>query len=108
MQRLPCGEIQALLRRGAQLVDVRTAAEFRSGALPGSVNLPVQAIGHAPRVLDPSRPVLVYCRSGNRSAFAKTWLEAMGFGEVLDLGAPYFFAECLPAEPEPAVAPAFA
>ena len=85
MQRVDCAGVKDLLARGAQLVDVRTPMEFHQGALPGSVNLPVQAIQRAPRELDPQRPVIVCCRSGNRSAYAKMWLEAMGFREVVDL-----------------------
>ena len=96
MQRLPCEEVQGLLNRGAQIVDVRTPMEFFQGSVPGAVNLPVQAIQQARHWLDPKRPVIVYCRTGNRSAHAKMWLEAMGFEEVYDLGAPYNFASCIP------------
>jgi rhodanese-related sulfurtransferase len=98
MQKMSCDELRALLEEGAQIVDVRTPMEFYQGAVPGAVNLPVQAIQQAPGVLDTGRPVIVYCRTGQRSAFAKAWLENLGFHRVVDLHAPYFFAHCLTAE----------
>lgn len=98
MQKMSCDELRALLDAGAQIVDVRTPMEFYQGAVPGAINLPVQSIQQAPRVLDPRRPVIVYCRTGQRSAFAKAWLDNLGFSQVVDLHAPYFFAHCLTAE----------
>ena len=60
------------------------------------------SIQRAPDVLDISRPVLVYCRSGARSAHAKMWLQAMGFERVIDLGTPMAFLQCMePAAEEP-------
>jgi rhodanese-related sulfurtransferase len=84
-----------LVTEGGQLVDVRTPAEFNQGAVPGALNLPVQAINQAPRILDREKPVLLYCRTGQRSAYAKMAMNAMGFDNVVDLGAPYYFADCL-------------
>jgi len=55
----------------------------------------LQAIDRAPDMLDSSKPVLVYCRSGQRSANARQWLHTMGFDTVFDLGTPYLFAQCL-------------
>ncbi len=73
---------------GARLLDVRTPEEFAGGHLPGAVNIPVQAL--AARVRDlgaPHAPVVVYCRSGARSARAASMLRAAGFRAVHDLGA---------------------
>ena len=51
-----------LMARGAQIVDVLPAREFGEDHLPGAVNLPLRKIeAEALRVLDPSRPVVVYC-----------------------------------------------
>ena len=55
-------EVQALLDRGAQLVDVLGPEEFAEDHLPGAINIPMRKIDtEALRRLDPGRPVLVYC-----------------------------------------------
>jgi len=95
MQSVSCTDIRELMGQGGQLVDVRTPMEFYQGALPGAVNIPLQAIDRAPDMLDRSKPVLVYCRSGQRSANARLWLHGMGYDTVLDLGTPRLFAQCL-------------
>ena len=55
-------EVQRLMARGAQIVDVLPAREFGEDHLPGAVNLPLRKIeAEALRALDPGRPVVVYC-----------------------------------------------
>jgi rhodanese-related sulfurtransferase len=55
-------EVQELMQKGAQVVDVLPAEEFREDHLPGAVNLPLRQLEtQARRALDPSRPVIVYC-----------------------------------------------
>jgi rhodanese-related sulfurtransferase len=55
-------EVQALMDRGAQLVDVLGAEEFEEDHLPGAISLPLQKIDtEARRQLDASKPVVVYC-----------------------------------------------
>ena len=47
---------------GGQVVDVLPAQEYGEDHLPGAINLPLRKIeADATRVLDPSRPVIVYC-----------------------------------------------
>jgi rhodanese-related sulfurtransferase len=54
--------VEQLVREGAQLVEVLPAAEYEDEHLPGAVNLPLKELAErAPRELDPSRPVVVYC-----------------------------------------------
>ena len=56
-------EVQRLLSAGAQVVDTLPAEEYREQHLPGAISLPLRKI-EAPRerkVLDPERPVIVYC-----------------------------------------------
>ncbi len=76
-----------LLANGAQLVDVRTAAEFSRGALPNAISLPLQGIMNAANIIDKNKAIILYCLSGARSATAKNYLTQMGFTEVHDLGA---------------------
>jgi len=69
-----------LVGAGALLLDVRTRGEFASGHLQGAVNIPVQELGARSRELPgKDRPVVVYCRSGARSAAAAEELGRLGF-----------------------------
>ena len=95
MQSISCTDIQAIMGQGGQLVDVRTPMEFAQGALPGAINIPVQVLHGAPEQLDPEKPVLVYCRSGQRSAHAQSWLQTMGFRQVIDLGGAFYYLPCV-------------
>ena len=55
-------QVRRLMEQGAQLVDVLPAPEYGEDHLPGAINLPLRRIEtEANRVLDPSRPVIVYC-----------------------------------------------
>jgi phage shock protein E len=71
---------------GALLLDVRSEMEFRGGAIPGAINIPVQSLAGRLGELDRARPVVVYCASGMRSASAASLLRRSGFAEVYDLG----------------------
>ncbi len=55
-------EVRRLMEQGAQIVGVLPAREYAEDHLPGAVNLPLRKIeADALRVLDPGRPVVVYC-----------------------------------------------
>jgi rhodanese-related sulfurtransferase len=55
-------ELRELVERGAQLVEVLPREEYEEEHLPGAINLPLRRLeAEARRVLDPSRPVIVYC-----------------------------------------------
>jgi rhodanese-related sulfurtransferase len=54
--------VRRLVSHGAQLVEVLPANEYGEDHLPGAVNLPLRKLETEARsVLDPSRPVIVYC-----------------------------------------------
>lgn len=77
---------RALVAEGAQLLDVRTPAEFSAGHAPGAKNVPVDELAaRLPELAYGSRQVVVYCRSGARSARAAQMLRAAGY-EVVDIG----------------------
>jgi phage shock protein E len=78
-------EARERVASGATLLDVRTREEFSSGHLPGAINIPVQELGARVSELPKGRDVVVYCRSGARSATACAILGARGL-ETLDLG----------------------
>jgi rhodanese-related sulfurtransferase len=70
------------LAAGAQLLDVRTKGEWDEGHLKGATRVTVTEDGYldkAKAVLDPKKPVVVYCRSGRRSAEAAKQLRAAGY-----------------------------
>ena len=51
-----------LVKAGAQLVEVLPAAEYEEEHLAGAMNIPLRELDQqAPRRLDRSRPVIVYC-----------------------------------------------
>jgi len=79
---------RALVANGASLVDVRSPAEHAAGHIAGSLNIPVgELAARITELGDKSRPVVVYCASGVRSARAAGTLRRAGFAEVYDLGA---------------------
>lgn len=81
-------EGRAWVEGGARLVDVRTPEEFASGHLPGAINLPVQDLPERAAEIGPvTQRVVVYCRSGSRSARAARLLKEAGFTAVLNGGA---------------------
>ena len=79
---------RSLIAQGSQVLDVRTRPEWEQSRIEGSVRIDVKDPAFATRVkseLDPARPVLVYCRSGVRSARAAGILRDQGFQEVRSL-----------------------
>ncbi|MEL7605957.1 MAG: rhodanese-like domain-containing protein [Sedimentibacter saalensis] len=70
------------------VLDVRTKDEYDQGHIEGAVLLSVDEISSkAEEVLkDKKAKILVYCRSGNRSATAAKTLIKMGYENVLDFG----------------------
>ena len=70
-----------------QLVDARTPGEYAGGHLAGATNLDWNGGRLQATVdqLDKTRPVLVYCASGRRSAEAREFLIEQGFNDVVDL-----------------------
>ena len=74
----------------AFLIDVRSPLEFAAGHLKGAVNVPhdriEQAIGSI-EGLEKTSPILLYCQSGARSAFACQILAQRGFTRAVNGGA---------------------
>ncbi|WP_299426364.1 rhodanese-like domain-containing protein [uncultured Meiothermus sp.] len=69
-----------------QVVDVREPHEWAEGMLPGALRLPLSALASlAPLYLEREQPVLVYCRSGNRSQEGLQTLQRLGHNKVWQL-----------------------
>ena len=75
-----------LKKNGAQLIDVRSQAEFISAHAPGSINIPLQEFGARLNEIDKSKPVVLCCASGTRSGMAAILLKKNGFSQVYNIG----------------------
>jgi len=82
-------DLKTRLDRGDDLVlvDVRESFERSISDLPdhGQVLIPVKDLPFRARDIDPSKEIVVYCRSGPRSAWATERLMEMGFTRVYNL-----------------------
>lgn len=70
-----------------QVIDVRTPAEFNSGHIEHAKNININDAQFEAQIaaLDKSKPVLVYCAVGGRSARAANLIKSQGFPAVYDL-----------------------
>ena len=97
-----------LIREGKPahvLVDVRTPAEYEAGHIPTAVNVPVDVIGTQPPAVAKDTLIVVYCRSGNRSATARQILVDLGYTNVVDFGAVSKWEQPLVTGKEPGAPP---
>ncbi len=67
------------------ILDVRQPEEYKSGHLPGAVFIPLPDLINKVGELDRTRPILTYCRSGNRSRAAAAFLLAQGFSKIYSM-----------------------
>ena len=72
---------------GVTIVDVRTQAEYDEGHIDGAVLVPLDTINGADILAlpDKSAMLIVYCRTGVRSAKASAVLAEMGYTHVLNM-----------------------
>lgn len=84
--RVSSNVVKEKIAAGASIVDVRTPEEFRQGSYPGAVNIPLQVLRQRLGEIDRSRPVVVFCASGGRSAVAAQVLTAAGYTDVSNAG----------------------
>lgn len=68
------------------LVDVRTPEEFKSGSVKGAINIPLDTIMSQADRFNKHHKVVVFCRSGNRSARARQILQQKGIKQVINGG----------------------
>lgn len=67
------------------LVDVRAPLEFADSHIEGAVNIPAPALRQRYSELDPEKPTVLVCSSGNRSSLAGSILKQHGFKHVFNL-----------------------
>ncbi|MEA5047182.1 MAG: rhodanese-like domain-containing protein [Eubacteriales bacterium] len=89
-RKITAEEAKARMDSGDEILvlDVRTQEEYDAGHIAGAVLLPNETIVDTkPDSLpDLNAEILIYCRSGNRSAQAAKKLAAMGYTNVYDFG----------------------
>lgn len=73
--------------KNIQLIDVRTPEEFQQGYIKGAKNINIYSPTFEQEInkLDKTKPVYIYCRSGNRSKSAAQVLSKNGFKVIYDL-----------------------
>ena len=69
------------------LIDVRSSREITEGMIPGAIHLDIMtgAFSKAASEMDPSKSYYIYCRSGNRSGAACSFLAQKGFNNLHNL-----------------------
>jgi rhodanese-related sulfurtransferase len=94
-------EARRLVDEGAQLIDVRTDHEWEAGRIIGATHLPLDTLPQRVGELDKDRPVVLYCRGGNRSSMAAAALAEAGYDAVkMSEGIVGWDEADLPLEPE--------
>ncbi|HXR29892.1 MAG TPA: rhodanese-like domain-containing protein [Solirubrobacterales bacterium] len=94
-------QAQKLVDEGAQLVDVRAEHEWERGRIEGATHLPLAELSERVGEIDKGRPVVLYCRGGNRSTMAAEALAAEGYDAAkLSEGIVGWAEAGLPLEPE--------
>lgn len=73
------------------IVDLRTPAEFSRGGIPGAINLPIEVLRADRSVLDTykDKPLLLYCRTVNKTDLALWLLDKRGFKSIYALKGGY-------------------
>ncbi len=78
--------IKGFMDKGAVIIDVRTAGEFKEGHIKGSKNIPLDMItSKVQEIKKMNKPVIACCRSGMRSGQATSILKQNGI-EVINGG----------------------
>ncbi len=70
---------------GALVLDVRTANEYRTGHLPGALQLDLGRVAFRSDLIPRDRPLVVHCQTGRRAPVAAAVLRARGFADVREL-----------------------
>jgi NADPH-dependent 2,4-dienoyl-CoA reductase/sulfur reductase-like enzyme/rhodanese-related sulfurtransferase len=73
-------ELPKLAAEGAQLLDVRTPAEFNCGHIDGALNVPIDELRDRLGKLDRQKPIVAYCQVGQRGYLASRVLTQAGYG----------------------------
>lgn len=78
--------VPSLLKQGGQIIDVRTKEEFSVANKKGSINIPLEILQNKLNKIEKTKPIILCCASGSRSAQAKRTLLEKGFKDVHNAG----------------------
>lgn len=87
VQEVDIKQARELIDSGAQILDVREADEVEQGIIPGAVHIPrgFLEMRVEEQVSNKSKPVVVYCAGGVRSAFAAKAMQELGYDSAVSL-----------------------
>ena len=77
--------VQELAAKGAHLIDVRTEAEVAQGVINGAIHIPLHLLPLRAAEIPQDIPVVIYCRSGARSAQACAFMASKGYENMHNL-----------------------
>ena len=83
---LRTGTVKEALKKGAIIVDVRTATEYDQGRVPESVNIPVDRVAASAERIKGMKRVVFCCATGARSGTATRIMKEKGMKEVYNGG----------------------
>jgi rhodanese-related sulfurtransferase len=81
-KRISVEEAYQLFQDGVFVLDVRTPEEWITGHIPGATLIPLDELAVRSGELPVGEPILIYCRSGNRSLEAMNMLGSVGFRDL--------------------------
>jgi phage shock protein E len=88
VKKTPVAEVEAKIKAGARVIDVRTPQEFSGGAYRKAKNIPLNTLSNRLDELGAKdKPIVVYCASGSRSSHAARILKKAGFTDISNAGA---------------------
>jgi rhodanese-related sulfurtransferase len=89
IREVDVAEAAQLLNEGVPCIDVRETGEHATERLPDAINIPRGLlefrVGEHPALADKNRTLLVYCKSGGRSALAAVSLQRLGYSSVISI-----------------------
>lgn len=95
MTLLDCNELKNRINKGAIVLDVREPFELtQTGKLPSAHNIPLSVLEKVFDMFEQDLEILVYCRTGARSEFAKQQLQQAGY-DVKNIGGVIHYQQCL-------------
>lgn len=85
-KRLKYNKMKDLIKKGT-IVDVRTPEEFTSGHFPNAVNIPLDEVQlRIKEFTEMPKPIVAYCRTGNRSGMAVSLLKQNRIADAVNGG----------------------
>lgn len=78
-------EAARLREQGAFILDVRTPQEWNEGHIPGATLIPLDQLADRVKEVPADKPVVVVCRTGNRSATGRDLLKKAGWVNVTSM-----------------------